>query len=329
MTAALLLLSGCAALVGPAADDSPPATFEAMWEAVDERYVLFPEKSVDWDAAGEDGRAQLSDSTDDAELFSVMAEALDALEDGHVNLVSDFDVSRHWDWYLDAPVGYSDEVIERDYLAGQQQIVGPLWMGWLADGQISYIRYSDLSGEITGSHLDAALDMLRTTQGAILDLRGNGGGDLTNAKAVASFFADAARPTHSYVYKEGPGHSDRSAPDIYETAPASQAYTGPLVVLTDARSYSAASTLAVMLSEMPHVTLMGDTTGGGAGIPHYVELPNGWWLRVPTAAIGDGAGVLREDGIAPDVAVAFSEAQAAEEGIDTVIEAAISLLLGG
>lgn len=324
-----LLLTGCVALVGPAPDDSPAGVFDHMWQLVDERYVLFPEKDVDWAAAGEAGRAQLSGGADDAALFAVMAEALDVLEDGHVNLVSDFDVSRHWDWYLDAPVGYSAEVIERDYLDDQQQIVGPLWLGWLAGGQIAYIRYDDLSGDVSGAHLGVMLDELEAASGAILDLRGNGGGDLSNAKAVASVFADAARPTHSYVYKTGPGHDARSAADIHETAPASRTYTGPLAVLTDAGSYSAANALAAMLSTMPHVTVVGAETGGGAGIPHYAELPNGWWLRVPTAAIGDEAGDLLEDGFAPDVSVAFSEEQALDEGTDTVIEAAVSLLLGG
>lgn len=323
---AALVLTGCAALLGPAPDDSPPATFEAMWDLVDTRYVLFPEKDADWDAAGEAGRAQLSASSSDAELFDAMAEALDALEDGHVNLVSDFDVSRHWDWYLDAPVGHSDEVIERDYLDGQQQIVGPLWLGWLADDRIAYIRYADLSADVSGGDLGVLLDALEDAEGAVLDLRGNGGGDLGNARALASIFADEARPTHSYVYKTGPGRDERSAPDIRQTQPASRSWTGPLAVLTDARSYSAASSLAVMLSAMPQVTLVGAATGGGAGIPHYAELPNGWWLRLPTAAVGDGEGALREDGIAPDVEATFDEALAVEEGVDTVIEAALELL---
>ncbi|MEL6341500.1 MAG: S41 family peptidase [Myxococcota bacterium] len=326
----ILLMTGCAAMLGAPPDDDPTAVYDAMWSLVDERYVLFPEKAVDWDRVGEQGRAQLSAETSDEDLFTVMAESLDALEDGHVNLDAGFDISRHWDFFLDEPVGIDDEVIERDYLQDKQQIVGPFWLASLGeDDALTYLRLPSLSERIQGADLSVLLDDLDDADGAILDLRGNGGGSLDNATAIASIFADQTRPTHSYIYKEGPGHLMRSAPDVVQTDPAERTFTRPLVVLTDARSYSAATALSGMLRPMPHVTLLGQTTGGGAGIAQYHELPNGWWIRIPTAAVADGDGALLEDGLAPDFEVDFDRVRAVEDGVDTILEAAITLLEEG
>jgi C-terminal processing protease CtpA/Prc len=72
---------------------------------------------------------------------------------------------------------------------------------------------------------------------------------------------------------------------------------------------------------MPKVTIMGDQTGGGSGMPFTSELPNGWGVRFSACPTYDAEMNQIEFGIEPDIAVALS-AEDQAQGIDTIIEAA-------
>ncbi len=70
-----------------------------------------------------------------------------------------------------------------------------------------------------------------------------------------------------------------------------------------------------------NVTILGDQTGGGSGLPFTSEIPNGWTVRFSACPMYDTKMQQIEFGIAPDVPCALDEALAAQ-GIDTMIEAA-------
>ena len=48
------------------------------------------------------------------------------------------------------------------------------------------------------------------------------------------------------------------------------------IVLTNRHSYSATNDFVNSMRCFPNVTLVGDKTGGGSGLPFSSELPNGW-----------------------------------------------------
>ena len=73
-----------------------------------------------------------------------------------------------------------------------------------------------------------------------------------------------------------------------------------------------------------HVKIVGDTTGGGAGMPFNGELPSGWSIRFSACPMFDAQGNSTEFGIAPDHAVALRAADEAR-GEDTLIEYARQL----
>ena len=72
------------------------------------------------------------------------------------------------------------------------------------------------------------------------------------------------------------------------------------------------------------VKIVGDTTGGGAGMPFNGELPSGWSIRFSACPMFDAQGNSTEFGIAPDHAVALRAADEAR-GEDTLIEYARQL----
>lgn len=106
------------------------------------------------------------------------------------------------------------------------------------------------------------------------------------------------------------------------------------MVLTNRFCYSGANYFTTAVKNLPHVTVLGDTTGGGGGIPAYTELTNGWGLRVSTTQLfildyPDNGRSLDdrnvEHGVAPDNEVQMDPADLAA-GIDTLLEAALALL---
>ena len=89
--------------------------------------------------------------------------------------------------------------------------------------------------------------------------------------------------------------------------------------------FSAANEFVKYMKYCPLATIVGDRTGGGAGLPFSSELPNGWNVRFSACPMYDREARSTEDGIAPDVSVNLDEDDF-KRGIDTIIEAARELL---
>ena len=71
---------------------------------------------------------------------------------------------------------------------------------------------------------------------------------------------------------------------------------------------------------------MGDRTGGGSGMPYNSDLPNGWNVRYSAVVYYDKDMQHTEFGIAPDIYVAMSGKDIAQNK-DTYIEKAREYLL--
>lgn len=57
------------------------------------------------------------------------------------------------------------------------------------------------------------------------------------------------------------------------------------------------------MMQCPNVTIIGDQTGGGSGMPFSSELPNGWSIRFSACPIYDVNKNHTEFGIQPDIKV--------------------------
>ena len=97
-----------------------------------------------------------------------------------------------------------------------------------------------------------------------------------------------------------------------------------VVVLTNRRTYSAANSFVMFLKGLENVTIVGDTTGGGAGMPFSSELPNGWGVRFSACPMYDRYMQMTEMGISPDVKVDITT-EDYQRGVDTILETAIEL----
>lgn len=316
----LLLLLLCSCIREEEYDNSAVGNFEALWRLIDEHYCYLDYKGIDWDAVRGQYRVQVTDGMGNDALFEVLGNMLAELKDGHVNLYSAWNTARYWDWYLDYPRNFSEALVE-DYLGRDYRIGGGARYTILKDN-IGYVYYPDFSAGIGDGNLDEMLLYLGVCNGLIIDVRGNGGGNLTTSSKLAARFTNERVHVGYLQHKTGPGHSDFSDPEpLYIDPSDGVRWQKPVVVLTNRHSYSATNDFVNSMRCFPQVTLMGDRTGGGGGMPFSSELPNGWGVRFSASPTLDADGQHIEDGIDPDIHVDMTEEDEAR-GLDTIIEAA-------
>jgi C-terminal processing protease CtpA/Prc len=249
---------------------------------------------------------------------------LSELRDGHVNLYSAFDYGRYWRWHEDYPSNFSD-TLQRRYLGTDYRIAGGLKYKIL-DDNIGYVYYESFSNAIGEGNLDEVVQYFMFCQGMILDIRGNGGGNLTNAEKIAARFCNEKTLVGYTQHKTGKGHNDFSDLEPLYIEPSSNLrWQKPVVLLTNREVFSAANEFTQYMRCMPQVTQVGDQTGGGSGMPFTASLPNGWTVRFSACPSYDRDRKQTEFGIAPDYNVAITDADFLR-GKDTIIEFARNLI---
>ena len=294
----LPLLNGC--IREEEFDNTPQGNFEALWKIIDEQYCFLDYKQIDWDAIHDKYQPLITPGMSYDGLFEILGNMLAELKDGHVNLYSSSNMARYWDWYLDYPRNFNESIIEK-YLGRDYRIAGGAKYTILEDN-IGYIYYGDFSSGIGNGNLDEILLYLSACNGLIIDVRNNGGGNLTNATRMAQRFTNEKVLTGYIQHKTGKGHSDFSDPTpIYVEPSNSIRWQKKVIVLTNRHSYSATNDFVNSMRCFPNVTLVGDKTGGGSGLPFSSELPNGWGVRFSASPHLDAQKQHIEFGIDPAV----------------------------
>ena len=127
-------------------------------------------------------------------------------------------------------------------------------------------------------------------------------------------------------HKTGRGHNDFSKMEEQWLKPSTgMRWQKPVVVLTNRQVFSAANEFVKYMKCCPNVTVVGDHTGGGAGLPFSSELPCGWSVRFSACPMYDRNSQSTEFGIDPDVQVALLDDDLQRDR-DTLIEYARQLL---
>lgn len=308
--------------------DTPSGNFEALWQIIDEHYCFFDYKAheygLDWQEIYNKYKVRVNDQMRETQLFEVLCDMLAELRDGHVNLSSSYDYGRYWTWQEAYPKNFSDS-LERKYLGTDYKISSGIIYRVL-DDNIGYLRYESFQSPVGDGNLDDILSYLILCRGLIIDIRNNGGGDLTNAERLAARFVQEKTLVGYLRHKTGKGHNDFSDMEPQYLEPSSNLrWHKPVCVLTNRSVFSAANEFASMMRALPQVKLVGDKTGGGSGMPMSSSLPNGWNVRFSACPMYDKDKQHTEFGIAPDYLVELTD-EDTKKGIDTIIETARKLL---
>ena len=310
----------------PEWNNDPYGNFDALWTIMDEHYAFFEYKNVDWQEVGIRYRNKLSPGMTSQELFELCGDMLKELRDGHTNLIASHDVSRYWIWEQ-YPENYDERLINEYYLNFNYRRSTGIKYSILPDN-IGYMYYGSFANKIGEGNLDLVLNYLSTTDGLIIDVRSNGGGFLTNVETLVGRFIEERTLVGSIQHKTGPGHNEMSEPYDYYFEPTKNHihYLKPVVVLANRGSFSATNNFVSIMKSLTQVTVVGDTTGGGSGLPFTSELPNGWNVRFSSCPIRDAKGNITEFGVEPDIKIDQTDNDNAR-GHDTLIDTAIQLIV--
>ncbi|MBQ7824315.1 MAG: S41 family peptidase [Bacteroidaceae bacterium] len=321
----LLLLASCGVEYDYA--DNPQGNFEALWRILDDRYCFFEYKDIDWNNIHAQYEPRIKQQMTDKQLFDVLAEMLAELKDGHVNLYSSFNTARYWKWFEDYEQNFDMNLLTRSYLEpGGYSIAGGIRYK-IMPNNIGYMYYGSFSNPIGDGNLDEIIAAFISCEGMIIDVRDNGGGTLTTVNQIASRFTNEKILSGYVQHKTGTGHNDFSP----LTATYLEPYRGiryqkPVVVLVNRSSFSATNNFVSVMRELPNVTIVGDRSGGGSGLPFSSELPNGWTVRFSACPVYGVDKQHTEFGIEPDIYQSMSTANMLV-GIDDIIERGYEVIL--
>ncbi len=310
---------------GAEVDASPQGVLAATVAAVEEHFQ--PGVDAGWPARK--ASAAATPLGDDAALAAAIVALLSPLDDPQIALQHDGTL-----WSL-PPAGPAAEFTAA-MLAGSllpEALVaaeGGLVMTDLGAGvrYLGLLRLGGFAGGSDGSQrvLAAALDQsLRDATALVLDLRATTTGAEVEALLVATRFVSAPTLVATSSVRGSDGAQLYAGEATVHPMPTG-AYAGRVIVLIGPGTAGPAELLAVALSALPNVTLVGEATAGSPRSPLVRTLPNGWVLGVPNTAVAAADGTkLVGTPLVPDVAAALTVDDVVA-GRDPGLETALALL---
>ena len=217
---------------------------------------------------------------------------------------------------------------------------------WL-ENDVAYVAVNTFNDTNVVADFQTALPDLYDARALIMDIRRNGGGNSNNGYRIAAYLTDDTLQTsrwssrqHVAVYKEWGRWNENYAEyadmeawldgGTHGGVPPANAerLIVPTAVLQGHDTFSAAEDFLVAVDAIPHVTTVGQATGGSTGQPLRVDLPGGG--RAAICAKRDTFVDGREfvgSGVRPDVQIELT-VEDVQQGRDPVLEAAVELLEG-
>jgi hypothetical protein len=301
------------------------AQFDELWGRFDRSYPSFRYKGMDWRGIRAAYRARAARARTQDELIAVMREMLAPLRDLHI-------------WFID-PRGQNvatyrpTRVVNFDHrrweraLAGAGYVSRGAGIGEATVGGYPYLFLGSWNPPVDPGALDLILARMREAPGLIIDLRTNAGGLDATALAFASRFTPKPFAASYVQTRNGPGLDDLDVPMARVIgARGPWQFTRPVVLITGRGGFSATETFVAALRTLPHVTVIGDTTGGASGNPATYPLGNGWQFTVPQwIEYGPDRQPIEGRGVPPHLAIAWDPANYDSER-DPLIDAAVGLL---
>jgi hypothetical protein len=288
--------------------DTPENVFEVFWRTLDENYVYFEEKGIDWDSIYNVYAPQAQAARNDDDLKRIFGEIIPLFKDKHLSIRNNtttyiryinceqdtLGTESHGYWeYGFSTVKIFPYSIEVDSIQR---------MAYVEVRTFNYSKNSKIPD--LSIHHEKLLDSLECSNGLIIDLRNNNGGLLPYVyNFVSSFYTGK----NILVYNQDKDGKWRN--DFGSKIPVSVEGKGyvpdsvPIVILTSIYTYSAANFAVYMLKDIRQCTVIGEATGGGGGSRKDVILPNGWTLSFSCNKTFSPSGKNMEYRLEPDIYV--------------------------
>jgi carboxyl-terminal processing protease len=323
----------------------PEKNFESLWKTFHNRYPFFELRNVDWNKQYDTYRPKVTSETSENELFDILCEMLDPLDDGHVELEAKLPGHRKTRFFTAEKKPrfhreFANGEIKKLFKTTEKTLVEygfgkpaktKAWMLRYGRSQeFGYIRILELEG-VKKRRLTAALESIaddfETLQGMIIDIRDNPGGEDSIALAIINRFCDRKRIAFRRKTKIGPGKNAFTPLKTWYLEPQGDVqFTGPIALLTCDSVFSGGEAFALAIRQLPHVTIIGDHTNGIFSYQLEKKLPNGWdyCLSYQVYLSADMA-CYEGKGVPVDIEL-FNRKADIENGIDPLIIRALDVL---
>jgi len=317
----LLFGSSCEKIMtDPDPENTPMKNFQVLWENLDRNYPFFTYKNIDWDSIYQIFQPTVHEEIPDSILFKILGEMLLQLKDAHTDIWSPYG-SIQYDFTAGHPSNFSKSILEIGYLGKNYGYRDGIQYKVL--DSIGYLYIESFSTEISDKGFREIINELSDVRGYIIDVRNNIGGNSENSLVVANHFFNSKKLVEINYFKTGPGHDDLSPVNHYIIPKKSLKIDKQTVILTNRSCFSATNFFVSWMSTLPQVILIGDTTGGGGGTPHFSELPNGFGYRYSSNQSYRPDGLNLDIGIPPDHLVYQTESDTRKVE-DTLLKFALS-----
>jgi|SRR5215207_115372 len=196
------------------------------------------------------------------------------------------------------------------------------------EGGARLVRFNIFTPEVAAQFARSLRTELKNARSLVIDLRDNGGGEADSMADVASGFLPAGLSLGRFTDRGGQVRLEpftRAA--LLSSAETLERFRGPVVILTNARTASAAEVFAAAMRERRRALVVGEQTCGCVlGIRRRHVLPDGGVLDVSEMDYRTAAGSRLEGaGLTPDMQVAPT-LEDLRRGRDRALTLALELL---
>jgi carboxyl-terminal processing protease len=171
---------------------------------------------------------------------------------------------------------------------------------------VRLVRFNIFTPEVAARFTRALRDELKGARALVIDLRDNGGGEAESMADLASTLLPAGLSLGRFTDRAGAVRLEpHTRAALLSTADSFERFQRPVVLLTNARTASAAEVFAAALREKNRASVIGEATCGCVlGIRRRHRLPDGGVLDVSEMDYHTAGGTRLEGaGLRPDVTV--------------------------
>jgi len=302
---------------------------DMVWELYDQKYVGFDEANINWDAL-HNNYSELARNADSfEELEDILFDMVRNLRDKN-SWFTEPNQGTFPIYTQDIEVNYVDSVLMEllePWDFEWDSTMGVMWGNCVID-TIPYFAVKHFDYFFTFNTFKNEIIENLDAPGMIIDIRMSDGVSLVPAEQIPGLFADQSRTAFFTQHRTGPEHDDLSPLSLHDINCRPWSFTKPIVLLTGEQNVGPAEAFASVMGQMPHVTIIGDTTGGGGNTPGYFNqiywpLWDSCSITCPFARVFTADTVsIQENGILPDIYVQTTQADFLA-GNDPVLEYAI------
>jgi hypothetical protein len=287
----------------------PELNFEAFWRIFEDNYSNFKLKNIDWKTSYATYRSKVNSNTTDEELFTIFSEMLKPFNDSHVSITApsinrsfiaskESRIVKEMAKYKSRRKAFEPMVdstlVKHGFaptkaIGPESKIIGGYRLfNYTKNSEVGYLRFLrcfnrypiPLFVNSFQKYLDDILTEFEGLDVVIIDIRFNLGGFDKFSEGVASRFIEKEMVGYCEQKRNG-GYEDFDKIVSHKIKPSRRIkFTKPIILLTNDMSVSAGDVFALIMSQLPNVTIVGENSNGSFSDILTKKLPNGWSVNL-------------------------------------------------